>query len=403
MSGETVQVTVVEPPEVIATDQALQAVVPALAATTGRLAVDTERACGFRYSQRAYLLQFKTSATGILLVDPIGISPECFADLDLALLNKEWILHAASQDLPSLRLCGLNPQRLFDTELSARLLGRDKVGLGPLVADVLGVVLAKDHANSDWSERPLPADWLSYAAADVEYLIELAGALEEELVAAEKLDWARQEFDHVLTTPAAEPRQDPWRRTANIHMVHTRRGLAVVRQMCLIREDIAETTDLAPHRIVNDRAISALAARVPDDQIPASLLARMRTDWRHRVDPAYLDLFVNAVSTVKAMSLDDLPPTKAPRHDPPSSNVWLRKNPQAAKRWEVVRPAVVALAESHHLPVENLIAPQALRTLLWEPHGVDDASVDHQLAELSVRPWQRELTVPVIAEVLGTC
>lgn len=397
MTDETATV-----PVLIDTDQALRTRLPALAASPGPVAVDTERASGFRYSQRAYLIQLKAPGTGIWLIDPVDLSDEVFAELNAAMKDKEWILHAASQDLPALRLSGLNPQRLFDTEVSARLLGHEKVGLGFLVEDVLGVTLAKDHANSDWSARPLPDSWLSYAAGDVEYLIELAAALRQELAEAGKQEWAVQEFAHILNQEPPGPKQDPWRSTTDIHTVRTRRGLAVVQQIWMARDRIAQELDLAPHRIVNDRAITALAQKVSDQNVAPALEALTRRDWRHRVCKDHISQFCAGIEAAGAMAPSELPPLRAARHGVPAPGLWARKNPEAAERWGLVRPAIKALAEDHHLPVENLIAPRPLRALLWEPAGTDPESLDGQLADLDVRQWQRDLVVPVISDLLSS-
>ncbi|MCL2736607.1 MAG: ribonuclease D [Propionibacteriaceae bacterium] len=402
MSEESVQPYETPAPDVIETDDALAQLVADLRRDPGPVAVDTERACGYRYDQRAYLIQLKTLTTGIALIDPIGIHEQAFADLDSALSDKEWILHAASQDLPSLRQCGLNPRVLFDTELCARLLGREKVGLGPMVADVVGVTLAKEHSNSDWSVRPLPESWLSYAAGDVEFLIELVEREKQELADSGKTQWAREEFEYLLTQDPPEPKPDPWRRTADIHLVRTRRGLGLVREFYVARDLIAQETDLAPHRIVNDRAITAMAARVSEDSVSQARKALHWGDWKHRVNQDYLPDFAEAVERVASMGPTDLPPLKSPRPPIPAPGQWHRRNPEAAVRWDVVRPALLELAQTLCVPLENLLAPKALRALLWEPTGTDPASVDAQLARLQARPWQRQIVVPVICDVLAT-
>lgn len=389
-----------EPPTVLADDDSLEAILPALAADSGPLAVDTERAAGFRYSQRAYLIQFKTATTGVFLVDPVDISPDTMSALNEALAGKEWILHAATQDLPALRLAGLNPTSLFDTELAARLLGRKKVGLGPLVEEVLGITLAKDHGFSDWSTRPLPSDWLVYAGLDVEYLIELRDALADELVEAGKEEWARQEFDYELAFEPTTP-VDPWRKTSDIPLVRTRRGLAVLRELWLTRDEIAQDLDLSAHRIVNDRAISALASHVTDVGLPHAQRAVTTGSWSAKIPRSYTVRWLEAIARATELPADDLPPLKARRQGPPAPGVWAKHNPEAAQRWHVVRPAIIELAEAHNLPVENLISPKPLRALLWDPVGTSAAALSAQLETAGVRPWQRDLVVPVITEALA--
>ena len=87
---------------------------------------------------------------------------------------------------------------IFDTELASRMLGHDRVGLGAVVEDTLGITLAKAHSASDWSTRPLPQSWLDYAAKDVEHLVDVRDALVAELEEQGKTEFAREEFAAVL-------------------------------------------------------------------------------------------------------------------------------------------------------------------------------------------------------------
>ena len=186
-------------PPVTDSPEALQDAARALASGKGPVSIDAERASGFRYGQSAYLIQLRRAGSGTILIDPLATG-----DLDplaRALDGPEWILHAADQDLPCLADLGLVPSALFDTELAARLLGRDHVGLGAVTEETLGLRLAKDHAAADWSIRPLPVSWLIYAALDVELLADLREALSTELVAAGKSEWAAQEFEFERTRP----------------------------------------------------------------------------------------------------------------------------------------------------------------------------------------------------------
>ncbi|HET7072035.1 MAG TPA: ribonuclease D, partial [Nocardioides sp.] len=165
----------------------------ALAAADGPVAIDAERASGYRYSPRAYLIQLRREGAGTFLIDPIAF--DSVAPLQDALAGSEWILHAATQDLPCLTELGLVPAKLFDTELAGRLLGYPRVGLATLAEVLLGQRMKKEHSAADWSTRPLPQPWLEYAALDVEVLIELREVLARELHEAGKDEWARQEFE----------------------------------------------------------------------------------------------------------------------------------------------------------------------------------------------------------------
>jgi ribonuclease D len=177
-------------PSITDTEAGLAEASAAILAGTGPVAIDAERASGYRYSNRAYLIQLRREGGGTWLIDPIAF--ESLDPLAAALEGTQWILHAASQDLPCLAEVNLRPGSLFDTELAGRLLGYPRVGLATLVETVLGGRMKKEHSAVDWSRRPLPEPWLEYAALDVEVLVELREALAAQLVDAGKDEWARQ-------------------------------------------------------------------------------------------------------------------------------------------------------------------------------------------------------------------
>lgn len=396
-------------PAVIRTPEALADATSALAAGSGPVAIDTERAQGFRYSARAYLIQLRREGAGTILLDPIPFAsdeePADFSALADALADAEWVLHAATQDLPCLAEVRLLPRRLFDTELAARLLGMPRVALGTLLEEAFGLTLRKEHSAADWSRRPLPDEWLNYAALDVEKLIELRAWLAEKLAAAGKTEWAEQEFAHLVerATVPVPPRTDPWRRTSGLHAVRTPRALAVVRELWEVRDRLASGLDRAPGKILPDRAITALAARANPAEVKrlgaADLSAVPEFAWRF---PArYRARWLAALDRVASLPRDQLPARQAPSDGPPPTRAWEMRRPDAAARWEAVRPAVLELAQRLELPVENLISPDALRRLLWEPPGpVTTEGLDAAMAAELVRPWQRSHLVPVILERL---
>ena len=142
--------------------------------------MDAERASGFRYSNRAYLVQIRRAGAGTVLIDPVshgGDSVEVLAPVAEVLADDEWVLHAADQDLPCLAEIGIRPSALYDTELAGRLANYDRVNLAAMVQRLLGLQLTKGHGAADWSKRPLPEEWLNYAALDVEVLVDLREAL----------------------------------------------------------------------------------------------------------------------------------------------------------------------------------------------------------------------------------
>ena len=388
-------------PAVVDTDEGLQRTIEALVAGTGPVAVDAERAHGFRYSQRAYLLQFRRAGSGTHLVDPIAFGePADLSAFGAAIADAEWVIHAASQDLPCLFEVGLVPRTMFDTELAARLLGFPRVALGTMIEEFFGVRLLKEHSASDWSTRPLPPEWLTYAALDVELLVELRDKLAAELVAAGKDEWARQEFAALVAgagTPA-EPRTDPWRRTSGIHRVRSRRGLGYVAGLWYARDDIAQRLDRAPGKILPDAAISELASSAT----PSRATLRQIPAFSRRQAKRYESAWVEAIETVTGLDDAALPPLHVPHDGPPQARLWASRDPDAAARLAAVREALTAKAAELGLPVENLLTPEFVRRLAWRPpEPVTAETVDAALAASGARPWQRELTVPLLVPGLA--
>ena len=387
-------------PPVIESPWDLREAAEALAQGTGPVAIDAERASGYRYGQRAYLVQLRREGSGSHLVDPIAV-PD-LEPLATALDGTEWVLHAASQDLPCLREIGLRPDRLFDTELAGRLLGYPKVGLSSLLEEVLGHALAKEHSAADWSTRPLPEPWLRYAALDVELLVELRDALEGQLRDAGKLRWALEEFDAVRTMPPAPPRVDPWRRTSGLHKVRRPRQLAVVRSLWERRDAIAVRRDISPGRVLPDSSIvvAALASPSVAGQ-PAPRLAELpafsgRGAKRHLAD------WQAAVDDAVALPEPRLPPGALPSDGPPPPRAWAERDPVAAARLSSARAALSLQAETLRLPVENLLSPDLLRRLLWTPPDpLDEVSVSAALAAGGARPWQVELAAPTLVAAIA--
>ena len=382
-------------PEPVTTPAALAAAAAALGAGEGPVAVDAERASGYRYGQRAYLVQLRRAGSGTVLVDPVAL-PDLSA-LGDAIADAEWVLHAASQDLPCLAGVGLRPRRLFDTELAGRLLGYQRVGLGTIVAGLLNLALEKGHSAADWSTRPLPRDWLAYAALDVEVLVELRDVLEKELAAAGKLDWAREEFAAIAAAPPAAARAEPWRRTSGIHRVRGRRQLAAVRSLWESRDALARERDLAPGRVLPDSAIVAAAAALP--RSPADLLALPVFGGRqHR---RLVDRWYEALAEARALPEAELPQSAVASDAPPPVNRWAERDPDAAARLAAARAALGALSDLHVLPLENLLSPELVRRLAWSPPPhTSRAGIAAALTVGGARRWQVGLTAAPLAEAL---
>jgi ribonuclease D len=378
------------------TEAELAGVVARFAQGTGPVAVDAERASGYRYTHRAYLVQLRREGAGTVLIDPLPLSD--LTSLNDVISGTEWVLHAASQDLPCLAELGLLPNKLFDTELAARLCGFERVGLAALTESLLGFTLEKHHSAADWSTRPLPAAWLAYAALDVELLPELRNLLAEELDRQGKTEWAEQEFAALAASAGDPPKQrpDPWRRTSGIHRVRGARALARVRALWQARDEIAARRDASPGRVLADSAIIAAAELDPKDERTLLTLAGFGGRSVRRLANSWL----TALSEARALP-DDALPTTPPSDGPPPPHRWAERDPAAAARLVRCREVVTGLAGAHRVPPENLITPDSVRRLAWAPPeelGAD--SVAEALAALGARPWQVELVAPGLAKAL---
>ncbi|MGH3470889.1 MAG: HRDC domain-containing protein [Nocardioidaceae bacterium] len=387
-------------PPVVETRAALQAAIESFQAGRGPIALDAERASGYRYSQRAYLIQVRRVGSGTSLIDPVpfgSVPNQSLQPLADAVTDEEWILHAASQDLPCLAEVGMHPTRLFDTELAGRLLNFPRVGLAVLVEEVLGFSMRKEHSAVDWSKRPLPEPWLRYAALDVEMLIELRDQLEAQLEVAGKAQWARQEFEALAGMGPAAARKEPWRRTSGIHHVRGRRGLALVRAMWETRDTIARERDVSSGRILKDAAIVEAAREAPTSR---NALGRLG-GFSHRNGQRYLKEFSTAVAAALTLPESQLPAVAAIHEGPPPARTWSGRFPAAAARLAACRSALLEVADAHDVPQENLLAPDAVRRLAWQPPtSLTVNSVTAALAATGARPWQIELTSLTLTDAL---
>ena len=409
MSEEIVAIPLLQPragtPELIDTEQSFREAIEQLAKGSGPFAVDAERASGFRYSARAYLIQIKRTDGGLHLIDPIPFGPghDLFLQLNQLLNTDEVILHASTQDLPCLRELGINPARLFDTELAGRIAGLPRVGLGPLLESIMGVILAKEHSAADWSARPLPKEWLTYAALDVELLVELRNHMYKILEDAKKLPWALEEFASILNAPPAPPRVDPWRRTSGMHKIKRRDQLAVIKSLWIARDEVASKSDIAAGKLLNDSAIVELAIAVPTTKKEFEKCLRplgLRARWMEN-----LQLWLDSIAAAVALP-EDLWPTMRTNADTlPPIKLWRDKFPEKFAPLSHARAAIELIAQENQIPVENLMTPEHVRRVCWKPPigattTLSVSEVEKALTELGARQWQIDLVAPALAAAL---
>ncbi|HIW98968.1 MAG TPA: HRDC domain-containing protein [Candidatus Nesterenkonia stercoripullorum] len=381
-------------PFVIDTDRGLARCADALSMGEGPVAIDAERASGFRYGQRAFLVQLKREGSGLWLIDPEAFST--LAPLQDALGEAEWILHAAGQDLPCLAEVGLSPHALFDTELAARLAGLPRVGLGAVVEGRLGVRLAKEHSAADWSRRPLPEDWLRYAALDVDLLIPLRNNLEALLREDGKLEWARAEFEHLRVTPTTgAPLDARWRKTSKLSRLKSPRKLAILRELWMTRELFAQSKDVAPGHVLPDSALVAAA-----EASPRTVPQLLSVDGFHgRAAKRQAPRWLHAIQT--GAKTQELPEMRLPASGPPAPRLWRDRNPLAFRQYRTARQWIADRAEALNMMPEVLLTPAVLKAVCWEPpEKIDLNTVSEALRNQGARAWQIEQCAAVLTVAL---
>lgn len=373
------------------TEEELLGALESLKLGTGPLAIDAERASGFRYGNRAYLIQVHRKDTDVFLIDPIPLANTAawndFAEYCNSLV---WILHAATQDLGCLAEINLYPKGLIDTELGSRILNLPRVGLGAACEQLLGFRLAKEHSAADWSIRPLPTSWLNYAALDVDVLPALAEVLLEQLSICGKSSWAEQEFAALLNFRPKPQSPDRWRTMSGLHEIKDPQKLAIARELWIARDSLAAERDTAPGRLIPDSSIVALTKSGITSR---SQLASLST-FTGRASRPFLDIWWEAYA--KGLKTKDTPPVKLPSEGIPNHRNWANRYPEADDRLQALKPVMAELATELELPIENLLQPDLLRRVAWEP----EEDIARQLTSLGARPWQVEAVAEKISSAL---
>ena len=396
-------------PTPLSTRSEVEAAANALAAGFGPIAIDTERASGYRYTDRAFLIQIRRQGAGTFLIDPepranSEVSPaDIICPLRAVLNDTVWIIHAASTDLPCLAALHLYPGEIFDTELAARLTGFDHTNLAAMVDTLLGFELAKGHGGEDWSRRPLPKSWLSYAALDVELLIELADILYELLAEQDKLDIARQEFEHVRRNhrpgmATLEPADEDWRNLKGLGALRTPEQLVVARNLWQRRNAVAQRRDLAPGRVLPNAAIVAVARNLPNTMAEVAAVRGAPRERRR------LQKLFDEANRARTSNPESWPERERGAHVPNHRN-WKDSFPETAEALENVNGLLQEKSSTLQIPVEYLLKPKLVRTAVWHLlHGDPETEVKPEsLPELrallkkhGARNWQLDVAAPLI-------
>ena len=385
------------PTTLVDKDKALQDLLNALSANTGPIALDAERASGFRYGQKAYLLQVAIKDSRIYLIDPVATyAPELWQNFISAVGSSTWIIHAASQDLPCLTELGIEPSKILDTELAARLLGLPRVALGTLTEHYLQLRLAKEHSAVDWSERPLPDNWLNYAALDVDVLFDLWAAVESDLTDKGKTEIAHSEFEYLLHPAPKTQKVDRWRSMTGLHEVKDQRDLTIAKSLWLAREDLAIEKDVAPSRLIPDSSIVAAVKEHPKSR---SELASLKS-FAGRASRTFIDTWWKAIE--EGTSTKNLVELRPKATGIPNHRNWPQKFPAAHARLLASKELIGKISLEQEIPQENILSPDALKAICFEPPELTIATVSSVLEKNYVRQWQIELVAAGLVETLAT-
>jgi ribonuclease D len=253
-----------QPAIYIRTDKNLRQLAAALAQEP-LIAVDTESNSLYAYRERVCLIQLSTR-TADYIIDPLE-------ELDLNPLAPvfenekiEKVFHAAEYDLMTMkRDFGFRFHNLFDTMVAARICGYKSIGLGTLLAEILGIDVDKSHQRDNWGIRPLPKASLLYAQLDTHYLPQLRHFFYARLTELDRWEEAREAFEELANVVSASANGfDPegyWRIALPNHL--TRRQAAILREVYLLREDLARQRDVPTFKVFTDKMLTAVAIAAP--------------------------------------------------------------------------------------------------------------------------------------------
>lgn len=360
------------------TDQKIACAAEELVNTTGPVAIDAERSDSFHYGQDAKLIQIKRGAGTTWLIDPI----RPLTDIAAAIQNVPWIIHAGMNDYPSLAEAGLRWQNLTDTEIAAQLAGEEKIGLAPLVKKYFGVEMTKEYQRADWSRRPIPDSWLAYAAADVEYLRELAEILNEILVEQGRDEWLRQEMREFENWRPGIPDTQPWLEHAHRAEFKTPYRYTLLREFWIARDKYAKQRDLAPGRVVSNKALVAAAASGPNSTRDLYRILKENNVWKlQRAQPLKKALWAVMDGSIDIEERPGLPRSL------PRDGLWRSLNPEAADRYRQLHETIAELANQLGIKAHLILSAPMQRQLAWE----NPDNPGEYLRAAGARPWQIEL------------
>lgn len=348
------------------------------------MGLDTESNGFHAYTERLCLLQVATRDAD-WVIDPLAVKLDPLVPL-LSDPAREVILHAAEFDVLMLKKeAALTLGRIFDTHAAAKALGVVRVGLGNLVKDELGIDLTEDEQRSDWGRRPLSPSQLSYAFADVRFLLPLRDRLSARLVEKGLVREAEAEFER-LRAKEPKPRVfDPegWQKMKAARTLDTP-GRAILRELFQLRDRRARELDRPPFKVLSDLFLAEVAARKPRE---AGTLAGIPGASSRQLEKLTAQILEAVQSGLAA------PPVARPK--PPAGRRFGKAGPpppEVEERYERLRDWRKARAATRQVEVQ-VIAPNAVlmaaarsdpRTLaeLAKVEGMDPFRLEQYGAEM---------------------
>jgi ribonuclease D len=341
------------------------------------IAIDTESNSLYAYRERVCLIQISTR-TADYIVDPLRVANVRLLGPLLAEPRIEKVFHAAEYDLMCLkRDYGFTVNHLFDTMVAARICGHKAIGLDKLLAQYAGVEkVDKSHQRDDWGERPLPEESLLYAQMDTHYLPLLRDQLHAELVRLNALEEAEETFEEYTEVPAAVHPFDPdgyWR--IGIPADLNRRQMAILRELFLLRESIAEERDCPPFKVFNDRVLVSVTLAEPSSLVQLKGIYGMTDSQMRRYGRA----LVQAVEKGRRSLLPQPPPQ-------PSIDALVAERFNILRNWRKTR------AEGRGVESDVIISKDALWALAYRaPVSVDDLQGIHGLGPWRIAEYGQEI------------
>lgn len=241
-----------------------------------------------------------SSRTKNWIIDPLSIkdlSPvmKMFEDPDILK-----IFHDVTFDFRVLQdEYGCKPKNIFDSEKAAVFLGKESVGLGPLLEEYFGAKKECKFQMADWTKRPIKEAMLSYAIGDTTYLLRLKDKLEAELKKLNRMEWIKQTFKKLEEAdyPLKQMQYFEFRGFKSLTFPQQ----ALLKELFILREKLAKKVDRPIHFIINNRLLKDLLEHHPRTVDGWAKLKGVHPIVRHKAK----DFFdaVNRAKKIKSLNI----------------------------------------------------------------------------------------------------